>query len=725
MKYRKVFPHFLLSRGNAARRIERSARLSGVFRAAARLALCAALTAAAAWAQPADEWIIETVAGGSFARDGGPAVRAWLRFPNGAAVDDAGNLYIADTIHHRIRKVDAAGAISTVAGSGRDGYSGDGGPALQAQLAAPNGAAVDSAGNLYIADTGNHRIRKVDASGVISTVAGSGKWGGYGGDGGPALQARLFAPSGVAADGAGNLYIADSWNHRIRKVDASGNISTVAGSGREGYSGDGGPALRAQLAEPWDAAADGAGNLYIADTGNNRIRKVDAAGVISTVAGSGEWGGYGGDGGPALQARLLAPSGVAADGAGNLYIADKWNHRIRKVDAAGVISTVAGTGENGYSGDGGAAVRAQLAFPLGAAADGAGNLYIVDAGNNRIRKVDAAGAISTAAGSGDVGDGGSAVRAWLGFPGGVAADGAGNLYIADTFNERIRKVDAAGVISTVAGSGERGYAGDGGPALQARLASPLSAAADGAGNLYFVDAGNHCVRKVDAAGAVSTVAGSGRYGYGGDGGPALRARLAFPRGAALDEAGNLYIADTENHRVRKVDAAGVISTVAGTGKGGSSGDGGPAVRAQLAFPWGVAADGAGNLYIADRNNHRIRKVDAAGNISTVAGSGQWGYGGDGGAAVRAQLAFPYNVAADGAGNLYIADTWNDRIRKVDAAGVISTIAGSGETGYSGDGGAAVRARLSHPGDVTVDRAGNIYIADSVNSSIRRLRRPGN
>ena len=669
MKYRKVFPHFLLPRGNAAPGIERSARRSGVFRAAARLAVCAALPAAAAWAQPADGWIIETVAGGSFARDGGPAVRAWLRFPNGAAVDGSGNLYIADTIHHRIRKVDAAGNISTVAGSGRDGYSGDGGPALQAQLAAPKGAAADGAGNLYIADTGNHRIRKVDAAGVISTVAGSGKWGGYGGDGGPALQARLFAPNGVAADGAGNL--------------------------------------------------------YIADTGNNRIRKVDAAGVISTVAGSGEWGGYGGDGGPALQARLLAPSGVAADGAGNLYIADKWNHRIRKVDAAGVISTVAGTGENGYSGDGGAAVRAQLAFPLGAAADGAGNLYIVDAGNNRIRKVDAAGAISTAAGSGDVGDGGPAVRAWLGFPWGVAADGEGNLYIADTFNERIRKVDAAGVISTVAGSGERGYAGDGGPALQARLASPLSAAADGAGNIYFVDAGNHCIRKADAAGAISTVAGSGRYGYGGDGGPAVRARLAFPRGAALDEAGNLYIADTENHRVRKVDAAGVISTVAGTGKGGSSGDGGPAVRAQLAFPWGVAADGAGNLYIADRNNHRIRKVDAAGNISTVAGSGRWGYGGDGGAAVRAQLAFPYNVAADEAGNLYIADTWNDRIRKVDAAGVISTIAGSGETGYSGDGGPAVRARLSHPGDVTVDRAGNIYIADSVNSSIRRLRRPGN
>ena len=592
-----------------------------------------------------------------------------------------------------------------------------------ARLAEPWGAAVDGKGNLYIADTGNNRIRKVDAAGVISTIAGSGEWG-YGGDGGPAVRARLAGTLSAAADGMGNLYIADKSNNRIRKVDAAGAISTVAGTGERGYGGDGGPALRAQLAEPWGAAVDGMGNLYIADKGNNRIRKVDAAGVISTVAGSGGWG-YGGDGGPALQARFLAPSGVAADAAGNLYIADTGNNRIRKVDAAGVISTVAGTGKQGYGGDGGAALRAQLAFPLGAAADGAGNLYIVDAGNNRIRKVDAAGAISTVAGTGDVGDGGSAVRAWLGFPGSVTADGAGNLYIADTFNERIRKVDAAGVISTVAGSGERGYVGDGGPAAQARLASPLSAAADGAGNLYFVDAGNHCVRKVDAAGSISTVAGSGRYGYGGDGGPAVRAQLALPRGAALDDAGNLYIADTENHRVRKVDAAGAISTVAGTGKQGYSGDGGAAVRAQLAFPWGVAADGAGNLYIADRNNHRIRKVDAAGSISTVAGSGQWGYGGDGSAAVRAQLAFPYSVAADEAGSLYIADTWNDRIRKVDAAGVISTIAGTGEMGYSGDGGAAVRARLSYPADVAVDRAGNLYIADSGNNSIRRLRRLGN
>ena len=311
---------------------ERSARWSGVFRAAARLAVCAALTAAAAWAQPADEWIIETVAGGSFARDGGPAVRAWLRFPNGAAADGSGNLYIADTIHHRIRKVDAAGVISTVAGNGRDGYSGDGGPAVRAQLAEPWGAAADGAGNLYIADTGNNRIRKVDAAGVISTVAGNGEWG-YGGDGGPAVRARLASPLDAAADGMGNLYIADAWNNRIRKIDAAGNISTVAGSGRYGYGGDGGSAVRAQLAEPWSAAVDGMGNLYIADRGNNRIRKVDAAGVISTVAGSGGWG-YGGDGGPALQARLLAPSGVAADAAGNFYIADTENNRIRKVDAA-------------------------------------------------------------------------------------------------------------------------------------------------------------------------------------------------------------------------------------------------------------------------------------------------------------------------------------------------------------------------------------------------------
>ena len=636
----------------------------------------AALSVAVAGAQPAGDWTIETVAGGGSSLGDGDnvaAVAALLNDPTGVALDGAGNLYIADSENHRIRKVDSAGVISTVAGAGTEGYNGDGGAATAAQLNYPVGVAVDGAGNLYIADLGNHRIRKVDSAGVISTVAGAGSTGesggGFGGDGGPATAAQLRSPAGVALDGAGNLYIADALNNRIRKVDSAGTITTVAGAGTEGFGGDGGPATAAQLYRPAGVALDGAGNLYIADFGNNRIRKVDAAGVISTVAGAGSTGesggGFGGDGGPAVAARLYLPRGVALDGAGNLYIADLLNHRIRKVDAAGVISTVAGagsTGESGggFGGDGGPAVAARLNFPVGVAVDGSGNLYIADTDNDRIRKVDAAGVISTVAGGGYGGDGGPAVAAQLDWPFDVALDGAGNLYIADWLHNRIRKVDAAGVISTVAGGGSS--LGDGGPATAAQLNFPEGVAPDGAGNLYIADTYNNRIRKVDAAGVISTVAGGGSSL--GDGGPATAARLNFPVGVALDGSGNLYIADTDNNRIRKVDAAGVISTVAGDGTCCYSGDGGPAVEAQLSGPSGVAVDAAGNLYIADTENERIRKVDAAGVISTVAGDGTHGFGGDGGAATAAQLRRPRGVAPDGAGNLYIADTWNDRIRRL-------------------------------------------------------------
>ena len=690
------------------------------FRRSCSALVLAALSVAVAGAQPAaDGWTIETVAGGSSYRgDGGPAVAALLRFLEDVALDGAGNLYIADRNDQRIRKVDAAGVISTVAGDGTRGYGGDGGPAVAAQLNSPYGVALDGAGNLYIADRDNRRIRKVDAAGVISTVAGDGTYG-FGGDGGPAVAAQLSFPHGVAVDGAGNLYIADTGNRRIRKVDAAGAISTVAGDGTSGYGGDGGPAVAAQLSFPHGVALDGTGNLYIADLGNRRIRKVDAAGVISTVAGDGTQG-FGGDGGPAVAAQLSFPIDVALDGADNLYIVDGSNQRIRKVDAAGVISTVAGDGTQGFGGDGGPATAAQLDTPRGVAPDGAGNLYIADGGNRRIRKVDSAGAISTVAGGGPIGDGGAAVAAQLDFPNGVAPDGAGNLYIADTFNHRIRKVDAAGVISTVAGDGTRGYGGDGGAAVAAQLFSPYGVAPDGAGNLYIADTVNHRIRKVDAAGVISTVAGDGTRGYGGDGGPAVAAQLSSPRALALDEAGNLYIADSSNSRIRKVDAAGVISTVAGDGTRGFGGDGGPAVAAQLYLPYGVALDGAGNLYIADRNNNRIRKVDAAGVISTVAGGGS---GGDGGPAVAAYLNSPRGVAPDGAGNLYIADSSNNRIRKVDAAGVISTVAGDGTQGFGGDGGPAATAQLDFPQDVALDGDGNLYIADSGNDRIRRLTPP--
>src|ERR1022692_1526795 len=563
--------------------------------------------------------IVTRVAGTSqgYAGDGGLATNAQLNGPFGVAVDGYGNVFIADTGNYVVRKVAAATGIITtvagtkVAGNGSPGYSGDGGPATSAGLSDPNAVAVDGFGNLYIAD--NYLIRKVAAAtGIITTVAGS-HAAGYTGNGGPATAAALGVITGVAVDGSSNFYILSPNSNAIRKVAAAtGIITTVAGNYAAGYSGDGGPATSAQIVAT-GLAVDGSGDIYIADDKDNVIRKVAAAsGVITTVAGNGA-AGYSGDGGPATSAKLDQPYAVAVDGPGNIYIADTANNVIRKVAAAtGIITTVAGNGAAYYSGDGGPATNAQLVYPPGVAVDGSGNLYISDL-SNVVRKVAAAtGIITTVAGNGAAGysgDGGPAINASFHSPSGMAVDGSGNLYIGDTGNDAIRKVAAAtGIVTTVAGNGAAGYSGDGGPASSAGLSGPQGVAVDGSGNLFVADTGNAVIRKVAAAtGIIATVAGNGTAGYAGNGGAAIKAKLSGPSGVAVDGAGNLYIADWQNNLIRRVTAAtGIITTVAGNRAEGYSGDGGPATSAELNLPIGVAVDSSGNVYIADSNNYRIR-----------------------------------------------------------------------------------------------------------------------
>jgi uncharacterized protein (TIGR03437 family) len=644
-----------------------------------------------------------------------PAVNAPLGTTEGVALDQSGNLYIADSDNNMVFRMAKDGTLTVMAGNGFAGFSGDGGPATNAamSLILTSDVAVDAAGNIYLADSGNQRVREI-SGGIITTVAGDGA-SGFSGDGGPAVSAQLAFPSGVAVDAAGNLYIADSGNNRVRKV-SGGIITTVAGNGVSGFSGDGGPATRGELAAPGAVAVDAAGNLYIADTGNNRVRKV-SIGVITTVAGTGIEG-FSGDGGPATSAQMSFPDGVTLDAAGNLYVSD--DDRVREV-LGGIITTVAGSSVLGaFSGDGGAATSANLYNPFGLAVDAEGNLYIADSSNCRVRKV-SGGVISTVAGDGGfqfAGDGGPPVDASLNSPQDVAVSAAGDLYIADFLNSRVRKV-SNGTVTTVAGNGVFASYGDGGPATSASLI-PVGIAVDASGSLYISDAGDSCVRLI-SAGVITTVVGGGMYQNSsiGDGGPATSATLNLPTDLTLDAAGNLYIADSLNYRVRKV-SNGIITTVAG---GGTSRADGVAATSALIGPSAITVDGAGNLYIAEYDLNVVREV-SGGIIRTIAGNGSAGFSGDGGLATQASLNGPLGLTLDAQGNLYIADSNNNVVRSV-SGGIINTVAGNGVAGFSGDGGLATNASILTAGDgllngLASDPSGDLYIVDAGNNRIREV-----
>ncbi len=679
-----------------------------------KIILGLALTSLVAVAQ---QYVIATVAGGPATPTPIAAPSASIGEPSSVAIGPAGDAYFTNSAS-TLYKVDNRGVLTRVAGAGRPG---DSGPAATTQLGNLSSVAADTAGNVYLADTTFHRILKITQAGAIATVAGTGT-AGFSGDTGPAVNAQLSNPVGLALDASGNLYVADANNCRVRRIGSNGVITTIAGNGISGFSGDAGPATSAQLSNIAGLAADAFGNLYIADSGNSRIRKV-ANGIISTVAGIGTTG-YSGDNGQAVTAQLSSPAGVAVDYAGNLYIADTNNNRVRKVSTSGIVTTVSGNGSAGFTNEGGPAATAQLNTPTGLSVDLLGNLYVADQFNFRLRKITTTGSIVSIAGNGSRSyavNGGSAIGAQLDQPRGLATDAAGNVYIADGRNYRVRKVATNGIITTVAGNGTQGYSGDNGPATNAQLAYQLGLAVSPTGELYIADSFNHRVRKVSANGIITTVAGTGSPGYSGDGGPAQSAQINNINDVVLDADGNLYIADYGNYRIRKVSTNGIITTIAGTGSSGYSGDGGQAVNAQISTVWGMALDSSGNFYFADYLNHRIRRVTPNGTISTVAGTGAYGSSGDGGPAAGAQLAYPLGIALDITGNLYLVDSDNYAIRKVSSTGIINTIAGTGVRGFSGDAGRATSAQISTTWGLAVDLSGNVYIADSGNNAIRVLK----
>ena len=670
---------------------------------------CLGLVAAACLAASAATPIVTTVAGG-YVGDGKHATAASLAYPAAVARDASGNLYVSDSSNCRIRKVVSTGTISTFAGTGICGYSGDGGPASAATISFPAGLVFDSKGNLIFADEYNSVIRMISPAGTISTIAGNGV-AGYSGDGGPATSASLAFPQGVSVDSTGRIYIADSSNAVIRMVDTAGVIHTVAGNHTSGFSGDGGPATSAEISGAISVLAGSGGSFYIADIYNDRVRKVNAAGIISTYAGNGQ-GGNTGSGGPATAAAIGGVRGLILAG-GQLYIST-YQNIWAVTPSTQIITLIAGDPAGvtqGFNGDGNTALSTDFSGPWGMAVGSSSSLLVADTGNARIRQISKSQIVSTIAG-GYVGDGGPATVASLNYQGHIAFDPAGNLYIADTYNSRVRKVTPSGIISTFAGTGIVGYSGDGGPANAATLRSPQGVAADSNGNVYIADEGNGVIRKVDSTGAITTFVTT----LTASNGFTLSAG-AF--GLTTDSAGNLYAADGI-FGVWKITPSGTTSMVAGVLYDlGYNGDGIPATQAWLYLPRGVAVDGAGNVYIADWLNSRIRKVDTAGIISTVAGNGSFGFSGDHGPATSATLWDPQDVAVDAKGNFYIADSFNYRIRVVNTAGTINTLAGSGAFNYNGNNLAATKTGMYAPA-LTVDPSGVVYYSDDASYRVRKI-----
>jgi YVTN family beta-propeller protein len=712
---------------------------------------------------------INTVAGGG--PNNLPALQVGLGYPFAVVKDTAGNVYVgvesAGGDGGRVYKIATNGTLTIVAGNGAYFYeiasnNGDGGPAIDATLGPVGGLAIDSQQNLYIADDEYNSIRKVNAlTGVISTVAGGATSvcataTDVLGDGCPATMAIFDGPSQVYVDANLNIFIADSGYERIREVvAATGLMQTVAGGATTVCEnstdtvGDGCAATSAILGGPAGVFTDSSNNIYIADTANNRVREVNAStGIIQTIAGTGT-AGFSGDGAAATTAQVSDPRGLFLDSFGNVYFSDYSNSRIREIIVeSGEILTIAGGGgilgcggESDIYGDNCPATEAYLPEPFSVFVDPAFNLYIADYGTFTVREVAASNdVIQAVAGNGTPsfsGDGQIATNAELDFPYGMAVDPVGDIYIADFENERIRRVDAiTHIIQTVAGSGTTGTGcpgetdafGDGCLATQA-LIYPFTVFVDAHGNIYFTDYGLGLIRRVDGVtGIITSVAGGGsgcpnQTDTVGDGCPASDATLADPWGIYVDPNANIFFADYGNSRVREVVAStGLIQTIAGTGVAGYNGNNIPAVQAQVYYPIGVYGDAAGNLYFSDLGNYRIRKIVAStGNIVTVAGTGTPGYNGDNIAATTAEIFDVYGIYVDQAANLFFGDYVNGRVREIVAStGLIQTVAGDSVIGFSGDGGPATSAMLSFVADVGGDFAGNLYIADTYNNRVREV-----
>ncbi len=563
-------------------------------------------------------------------------------------VDEWGNIYIVDSYTHYIRKIDTTGIITAIAGIGTANYNGDGGPAEIAGFNSPTGLYYSN-GILYVADAGNHRIRKIDENGIINTVAGNGV-SGFSGDGGSALQASLNYPVDIALDQVGNLFIVDRDNSRIRKVDQDGVITTSAGNGEFQYAGDGGQATEASLNTPEQIIFNQDNELIIADTYNNLIRKVNAQGIIQTIAGRTDYVSDIGDGGPATEAKFNYPRGMVIDQQGNLFIADYHQHRIRKIDLDSIVTTIAGTVTSGYSGDGDSAIYAEINYPRAISFDPNQNLLLVDE------------------------------------------------------SDYIRKVGQDQIITTIAGIGYDTYTGDEGFATQAPLSGIESLSIDDSSNLYFSAYYDH-VRKISPNGFIYTYSDVDNV-----------------TGMTFDRDGNLLVARPSYHRIRKIEPNGNNNIIAGNGAAEYNGDGLQAIQTAFNYPEDIAVDKSGNIFIADRNNNRIRKIGLDGIVSTIAGTGEdLLYTVDSIPATDANIHLPRKLFIDNDDRVYFST--NTRVHMIDQDGIIYTIAGGGGKKYE-TGIPAREYNLNTPAGVTVDSEGNVFICEYGDNRLHYIDKNG-
>jgi hypothetical protein len=672
--------------------------------------------------------IITKVAGIYAAGIGGPASQGQIFQLRGTGFDSTGSLLFCEANY--IRRIDSkTGILTNFAGTGAVALSGDGGLAINASFASISSFTTDKKGNCYLIDA--NTVRKITATtGIVTTIAGL-TVSGYSGDGGPASAAQFTSIAAIDIDAAGNIYLLDRGVGVVRKIAASnGIITTIAGTGVSGYSGDGALATTAQFRNPTSIKVDENGNIIIADNNNYRIRRIIAAtGIISTIMGDGTSAtAIDGEGGLAASAKLSQVQYLTNDKFNNIYFITGGMF-IRKINSTtGIVSTIVGlngTCGTGFCGDGGLSNEAGLNNPYSCALDSLGNLFIADRLNYRIRKVDAiTQIINTIAGIGSFsGDGGPAKNAMINSPQRMVSNAQGDLVFVDGNNYLLRIINNSnGNISTLAGtgSGSGGFPGTGStiPALQLVITPNSSIALDPTGANIYAQSANFIVKINRSSGAVSSFAGMGSNPA--EGIPASTALINNGSQIATDPTGNVYVVDRNRFCIRKITISNnLINTIVGNKTSGFSGDGGQALAASIGSVSSLTIDPFGNLYFADASNFRIRKVAVGTNIiTTIAGTGIGGFSGDGGLASAAQIGSINSIASDVSGNLYFVD--GTRIRKIDIkTGIISTIGGSGISGNEGDGGLASNAKLS-PSFLTVDKLNNVYISIPNFNVIRKI-----